>query len=205
MKRMKVLLATNNPAKIEYYEKELNKNDIKVITIKDLEKSLEVVENGKDAIENASIKAEAYYKTYKMPTIAVDDTLFIEGLPDEKQPKTQVRRVNGKRLNDAEMLTHYRKIVHDLGGQANAYWLHGIAVCKKGKIETYSKKTELIFTEKASPVISEGYPLDSMTYVPEYNKFLSEITPEEKEKRNNQKDNKNKKMIEFVLANLKDN
>lgn len=201
---MKVLLATNNPAKIEYYEKELNRNSIEVISIKDLEKSLEIEENGKNAIENASIKAEVYYKAYKMPTIAVDDTLFIEGLPDEKQPKTQVRRVNGKRLNDAEMLTHYRKIVHDLGGQANAYWLHGIAICKNERTTTYSQKTEFIFTEKASPVISEGYPLDSMTYVPEYNKFLSEMTPEEKEKRNNQKDNKNKKMIEFVLANLKD-
>ena len=41
-----------------------------------------------------------------------------------------------------------------------------------------------------------------MTYVPEYNKFLSEMTAEEKEKRNNQKDNKNKKMIEFVLKKL---
>ena len=84
---MKVLFATNNPAKIKYYEKELNRNGIEVITIKDLEKSIEIEESGKDAIENASIKAEAYYKEYKMPTIAVDDTLFIEGLSDEKQPK----------------------------------------------------------------------------------------------------------------------
>ncbi len=200
---MKVLFATNNPAKIEYYAKELNRNGMEVITIKDLEKSLEVEENGKDAIENASMKAETYYKEYKMPTIAIDDTLFIEGLSDEKQPKTQVRRVNGKRLNDEEMLTHYRKIVHDLGGQTNAYWLHGIAVCKNGKTTTYSKKTEFIFTEKVSPVISEGYPLDSMTYVPEYNKFLSELTPQEKEKRNSQKNSKNRKMIEFVLVNVR--
>lgn len=201
---MKVLLATDNPAKIKYYETELNKNGIEVITIRELEKEIKVEENGKDAIENAKIKVETYYKEYKIPTIATDDTLFIEGLPDEQQPKTNVRRVNGKRLNDKEMLEYYRNIVHDLGGQAKAYWLHGIAICKKGKTSTYSKKTELILTEERSSIISEGYPLDSMTYLPEYNKFLSEITPEEREKRNHQKDNKNKKMIEFILKNIKD-
>lgn len=199
---MKVLFATNNSAKIKYYKTELNRNKIEVITLKDVESEIEIEENGKDAIENAAIKAEAYHEAYQMTTIATDDTLFIEGLPDEKQPKNKVRRVNGKRLNDEEMLEYYRKIIHDLGGQANAHWLHGIAVCKEGKTVTDSKKTEIVLVDQVSPIVPEGYPLNAMTYVPEFNKFLSEITPEEKEKRNKEKNNKNKKMIEFIVKNI---
>lgn len=199
---MKILFATNNPAKIKYYETELNKKGIEVLTIKDLEQEIEIEENGKDAIENAIIKAKAYYSKYQIPTIATDDTLFMEGVSEERQPKNKVRRVGGKRLNDEEMLKYYGKMVHDLGGKVNAYWLHGIAVCQKEKIATHSKKTEITFVDKVSKTIPEGYPLDAMTYVPECNKFLSEITPEEKEKRNQEKNNKNKEMIEFIVKNI---
>ena len=30
----------------------------------------------------------------------MDNNLYIEGLPEEKQPGTHVRRINGKELND---------------------------------------------------------------------------------------------------------
>lgn len=58
--KMKVLFATINPAKIKKYKEKLERAGIELITIKDLGFELNVDENGKDAIENAYIKAKAY-------------------------------------------------------------------------------------------------------------------------------------------------
>lgn len=98
MKKEKILFATTNPAKIKRYAEKLKKKNIEVLTIKDLGINLKPKETGKNAIENAYIKAKAYYDATGITTIGIDDNLFIEGLPDEKQPGTHVRRVNRKRI-----------------------------------------------------------------------------------------------------------
>ena len=58
---MKVLFATKNPAKIKKYAEKLKERDIEVLTVKDLGINLKPEETGKNAIENAYIKAKAYY------------------------------------------------------------------------------------------------------------------------------------------------
>lgn len=63
---MKVLFATTNPAKIKKYAEKLKENNIEVLTIKDLGINLKPEEIGKNAIENAYIKAKAYYVKPKL-------------------------------------------------------------------------------------------------------------------------------------------
>ena len=58
----KILFATTNLAKVGKYKRELEENGIELITIKDLDFRLEIDENGKNAIENAYIKAKLYYE-----------------------------------------------------------------------------------------------------------------------------------------------
>ena len=108
---MKVLFATTNLAKVRKYKEKLKENGIELITINDLDFKLDVDENGKNALENAYIKAKAYYDIAKIPTIGMDDCLFIEGLPEEKQPGTHVRRINGKELADDEMIEYYTNLI----------------------------------------------------------------------------------------------
>ena len=96
--KKQVLFATTNPAKIKKYAEKLKEKGIELLTIKDLEINLKPEETGKNAIENAYIKAKAYYDKTKITTIGMDNNLFIEELPQEKQPGTYVRRVNGKEL-----------------------------------------------------------------------------------------------------------
>ena len=55
---MKVLFATTNPAKIKKYAEKLKEKNIEVLTIKDLGINLKPEETGKNAIENAYIKAK---------------------------------------------------------------------------------------------------------------------------------------------------
>ena len=182
---MKVLFATTNPAKAKKYREQLAEDGIELITIKDLDKEIDINENGKNALENAYIKAKTYYDKTKIPTIGMDDCLFIEGILEEEQPGTNVRRVNGKRLNDEEMIEHYTKLVKKYGknGKINAKWVYGIAVINEsGKESTYTWKKEGIYlVDKVCKKISTGYPLNSITKYTKNNKYLAEITEEEKE------------------------
>lgn len=55
---MKVLFATSNPAKVRNYKEKLLKSGIELLTLKDIDIHIHVEENGKNAIENAYIKAK---------------------------------------------------------------------------------------------------------------------------------------------------
>ena len=93
----KVLFATGNETKAKRFSKGLQEKGIEVITLKDIDAEIEVEENGKDAIENAIIKAKAYSNVMNIPVFAMDDNLYLENVPEEKQPGMYVRRVNGKK------------------------------------------------------------------------------------------------------------
>ena len=90
---MEALFATNNPAKIKTYSNKLKEKGINLKSLVDLNINIEIEENGKDSIENAIIKAKG----------------FIEGIADSEQPGTHVRRINGKRLTDKEMIEYYTR------------------------------------------------------------------------------------------------
>ena len=178
---MKVLFATTNPAKVNKYKKALEDKGIELITIKDLEVNLPINENGKNAIENAYIKAKTYYEATKIPTIGMDNNLFIENLPEEKQPGTYVRRINGKELNDEEMIEHYTNLVKEAGEKLMAKWVYGMVVCSdKGTAEFSWTKEHFYFVDTPSEKRNPGYPLDSISIIPEFNKYLVDLTEEEK-------------------------
>ena len=198
---MKVLFATTNPAKVGKYKEILKTKGIEIITIKDLNFKLDIEESGKNAIENAYIKAKTYFDKTQMPTIGMDNNLFIEELPLEKQPGTHVRRINGKELNDEEMIEYYTNLVKEYGTKLIAKWVYGMVICSDKGIKEYSwSKDHFYFVDKPSQKRNPGYPLDSITIVPEYNKYLVELTDEDK-KTYKKKDNIND-VVEFITNNI---
>lgn len=180
---MKILLATTNKAKIRRYGLKLKSSGIEIVTLSDLGINYDVDEDGIDPIENAIIKAEAYYKLSGVTTIAIDDGLYLENVPDNIQPATNVRRVNGKRLSDEEMIKYYTNIVNKYGnkGKLNGYFLKGIAIATEKDVFTFDYKVRRQFRNKSSKVINEGYPLASLQFIEEFNKFKSELTREEED------------------------
>jgi len=199
---MKVLFATKNPAKVKRYAEELIKRGIEVLTINDIGIDLQIEENGKDAIENAYIKAKAYYDETKLTTIAVDDNLYIEGVPEEKQPGTNVRRVNGKRLTDDEMIEHYTNLVKEYGGKLTAKWIYGMVIYNGKTTKEYRwNKEDFYFVDKPCEKINPGYPLDSISIMPKTNKYFIELTEEEK-RDTKTKEGKHNKVIDFIINNI---
>ena len=95
---MKVLFATTNPAKTKKYYDFLKEKNIELITLKDLNLDLHINENGKNAIENAFIKAKSAYDATQIISIGMDNNLFIEGLPKNKQPRGLCKTSKWKRI-----------------------------------------------------------------------------------------------------------
>ena len=197
----KVLFATGNESKIKRFKSKLEKNNIEIISIKDIDKSVDINENGKNAIENALIKARAYASICDYPVFAMDDNLYIDGIPDEKQPGMYVRRVNGKRLNDDEMIEYYSDLARKYGdnGKITCRWVYGMAVINNGKESTYTwSKEDFYIVDKPSNKINPGYPLDTISINKELNKYITDITDEDRKKI--KKDESD--VIKFLVENL---
>ena len=178
-----LLFATGNASKVSRFYEPLLKNGILLKSLKDIDIKLDIDENGKDAIENASIKAKAYCNATQIPTLAMDDTMFIEGIPDDKQPGIYVRRVNGKRLNDDEMIEHYTNLVKTYGkdGKLTVKWISAMVIIKDGKAYNFEYVEDgyyIVDTPTADR--KEGYPLSSILVNTKLNKYDIYLTEEDK-------------------------
>ena len=197
----KVLFATENASKAKRFKDKLLKNNIEIITINDLAEKISVEENGKDAIENALIKARAYSEIENIPVFAMDDNLYIDEVPEEKQPGRYVRRVNGKRLSDDEMIEYYSSLAHEYGkeGKLTCRWVYGIAVINNGIESTYTwNKEDFYIVDRPSNKINPGYPLNTISVNKKLNKYFTDLTSEDKlELKEDESD-----VVEFLCKNL---
>ena len=197
----KVLFATENESKVKRFKNGLLEKNIEIISLNNIDTKVEVIENGKNAIENALIKAKAYAKVSDLPVFAMDDNLYIDGIPDEKQPGMYVRRVNGKRLNDDEMIEYYSNLAHTYGknGRLTCRWVYGIAVINKDKESTYTwSKEDFYIVDKPTNKINPGYPLNTISINKRLNKYFTDITEEDKKEiQENEND-----VIEFLCEKI---
>jgi inosine/xanthosine triphosphate pyrophosphatase family protein len=178
-----VLFATGNASKVARYKDKLLERGIVLKSLKDIDVDIDVDENGSTAIENATIKAKAYNEATDLPTMATDDTMYIVGIPEEKQPGIFVRRVNGKRLNDQEMIDYYTGIVKEYGkdGKLDTKWILGMVIIKDGKVYTHEETTsEYYILDTPAKDMREGYPLSSILFNKKANKYDIYLTEEDK-------------------------
>ncbi len=178
-----ILFATENKSKAKRFTKGLLEHDIKVLTLEDININVEVEENGSTAVENALIKARAYAKETSLPVFAMDDTLYIDNIPDDKQPGLFVRRVNGKKLNDEEMIEYYSNLAKEYGtnGLLTGRWIYGMALINNGHEYTYTwSKQNFYITSTPSNIINPGYPLNTISINIKLNKYFTELTEEDK-------------------------
>lgn len=197
----KVLFATENESKVRRFKEKLLKNDIEIITINDIGKKVDVIENGNNAIENALIKARAYADIIDFPVFAMDDNLYIDKIPDDKQPGMYVRRVNGKRLSDDEMIEYYSNLAHEYGddGKLSCKWIYGIAVINNGVEYEYTwSNSDFYMIDKASDKINPGYPLNSISINKKLNKYFTDMTLEDKKSVKEDESH----VIDFLCKNL---
>ena len=178
-----IIFATTNQSKSKRFSKGLKELGIEVLSLKDIDVKLDVEEDGSTAIENALIKARECYKKTKKPSMGMDDTLYMEGVPEDRQPGLFVRRVNGKSLTDEEALEYYTNLVKEYGkdGRINCKWIYGLAVINdKGEESTYTwSKDDFYMVSTKSDKINPGYPLNSISKYKRLDKYFTDVTDED--------------------------
>ena len=197
-----IIFATSNESKSKRFSKGLKELGIEVLSLKDIDVRLEVEEDGTTAIENALIKARECYKKMNMPCIGMDDTLYMEGVPEDRQPGLFVRRVNGKTLTDEEVIEYYTNLVKEYGvdGKINCKWIYGLAVINEnGEETTYSWfKDDFYMTSSRSDKINPGYPLNSISKYKRLDKYFTDVTLEDMKMLNDNEDD----VVDFIASHI---
>ena len=166
---MKILYGTTNQGKLLAMKKSVEGLGIELISLRDVEGELpNIIENGKTPLENAEIKARAYFEAFHMPVFSCDSGLYFEELTDEEQPGIHVRRVGGKELTDEEMIAHYGSLAERYGGKITGRYRNAIYFVLDEN-HHFSSMDMSIATEPfilvAEPHTKrvEGFPLDSLS------------------------------------------
>lgn len=166
---MKILYGTTNKGKLQAMRSALEAFDIELIGLGDIDSELPCInENGKTPLENAEIKAKAYYEAFHMPVFSCDSGLYFDELQEEEQPGLHVRRINDKELTDDEMIAYYAALAERHGGRITGRYRNAIYFILDDN-HHYSSMDMSIATEPFILVTEphekrvEGFPLDSLS------------------------------------------
>ena len=181
---MKFVFGTTNEAKLKTMQEILSVLPVEIIGINALLSHIPAVdESGSDPLENAIIKATAYYQTLRVPVFSCDSGLFIEGIEDSMQPGVHVRNVNGKQLQDGEMIAHYTTLAKKLGGQCHAVYRNAICLIYD-EHHVYTDMSDdlsgesFIISSIPHPKRRVGFPLDSLSIHAQTGKYYFDIEEE---------------------------
>lgn len=195
-----IFFATMNKDKIIKMKNRLKNLDIKIVTPYDNNLNLEIQENGKNVIENATLKAKAYFDKTKIPTIATDSALYVEKF--DIQPGLFVKRINGVTLEEDKLEEHYIHELNKVGGTSKAYYITGIVLVQKNKISSIQiKEEDFIFTSRICEGERNFNPLSRLEYDEKIKKYFCQLNEIEIDKRGYRFDAEAKKFIEDALMN----
>lgn len=175
---MELIYGTGNPAKLNAMKRMLRGLPYEIVSLAEAAEMdgavlPEIEESGKDPLENAGIKARAYYDLFERPVFSCDSGLYLwnyetgEMLPGQLQPGIHVRGSGEKRLTDHELIEHYTALVRE-HGQILARYKNGICLIEDEK-HIYESMDEglwgepFLLTDTPHQKQIPGFPLDSIS------------------------------------------
>lgn len=166
---MKLLYGTTNNGKLQAMKNALKDFDIELIGLKDMEGELpKIKEDGATPLENAEIKARAYFEAFHIPVFSCDSGLYFDELKEDDQPGLQVRRIDGKELTDEEMIAYYAALAEKYGGRITGRYRNAIYFILDERQHFFSMDMSIatepfvLVTEPHQKRV-KGFPLDSLS------------------------------------------
>ena len=163
---MQLIYGTGNPAKVQHMRSLLSSLNVEIIGIKELGVRLpDIDESGNNPLENAIIKAKAFYAVLGKPVFSADSGLYFEEVPPELQPGIHVRRVNGNNLSDSEMTDYYANLARQYNGKLTAQYRNAICFIMND-FEIYTRDIcgrKFLLVDRPHEKRVEGFPLDCLS------------------------------------------
>jgi len=173
-----MVLASGNSHKLEEFREIICKFHIpiKILSLKDIGFSQEIPETGATFAENARQKAQTVAEVVNMPVIADDSGLEVASLGGE--PGVYSARFAGENATDLE---NNKLLLKKMQGENDrkARFVANIALVYPGK-GVYQVEGECHGVILSDGRGENGFGYDPLFFVPELNKTLAEIPPNEK-------------------------
>lgn len=188
----RILIGSTNPSKVQNLTHRLSRfSDVVCCSPEELGLEIRIPETGKTMAENALLKAKAFHEASGLPVLSGDSGLYFAEFPmeDPRQPGAHIRRVDGRTLEDEEMIDYYGGLARQFGVLHACYCNAFAAVDESGRVEVFFQddpKDPDFFDafgfllcgephEKRNP----GWPLDSLSMDPYFRRYWFDIADEE--------------------------
>ena len=176
---MKLIIATTNEGKLKEIKDKLSDLNLEILSIKDIDNNLDIVENGKTYEKNALIKARALSDLTGEICVADDSGIEIDAIPGELGVHTA--RFLGYDTPYEEKMGKILERMKDVPFEKRkAVFKCVVALC-------LPNKENKIFEGEIRGYIHNkmagtGFGYDPIFYLPQYNMTTGEIGVEEKNK-----------------------
>lgn len=176
MKNKSIVVATTNEGKLKEFKEMLEPIGYTVLSLKDLDHSIEIDENGTTFRENAIIKAQSVVDEFGIEAISDDSGIEIDAL--NKEPGVHSARYLG---HDTPYEIKNQKILDMLKDEKNrtCRYVCAIAWCspnQEPKVFEDTVECELAYEAKGS----NGFGYDPIVYYPPLQKTMAEMDKDEK-------------------------
>ena len=169
-----IWIATSNLHKVEEFQTMLGK-DVEIKCMKDLDHSIEIIENGQTFEENALIKARALYNEIHQPVISDDSGLEVDAM--NKEPGVHSARWMGE--NTPYTIKNQAIIDAVKGKERSARFVCVIAyIDEDGKEHTYRGTIEGQINDEI--VGENGFGYDPIFYYPPFKTTTANVSEEMK-------------------------
>ncbi|MFH1315786.1 MAG: non-canonical purine NTP pyrophosphatase [Candidatus Uhrbacteria bacterium] len=183
---MRILIASNNQAKVERIRKLLTGTGVECLTPVDLDiKIVEIVE-GSDIADNAQRKALTYRDLTDLPILANDTAFMIEGevLDPAKVKRNALEGRDEAELTQPEIaeaiLKFYCNLVQQRGKPIPCCWEDCYAlVLPDGTIRTEHGQRPVTLTDRLRGEVNPYFPLRSLYIVGPTGKYTCDQTEED--------------------------
>ena len=174
----KLLLGTNNLAKVREYRSLLQNIPFEMITLAELGVTTVVNETGESLAENARLKATVLAGQCQLPTLADDSGLEVDALGGE--PGRLSARYAGEGASDRDRINYLLSRLKDVPWpERSARFRCVIAIAiPDGVVEVCSGECRGFITFE--PRGEEGFGYDPIFYLPELDKTMAELPLEVK-------------------------
>ncbi len=174
----RLIFATGNEGKMREVRMILADLGMEILSMKEAEVSLDILEDGKTFGENARIKAYAVWKETGGIVLADDSGLVVDHL--EGEPGIYSARYMGEDTSyEVKNQAIIRRMEGTKGAERAARFVCAIAaVLPDGQVLHTEAAMEGLIAEH--PVGQGGFGYDPILYIPQFGKTSAELTMEEK-------------------------
>ena len=191
---IKIILATSNPHKLE----EINAINTNPEIVFDVVKGdFDPDENGKNFLENATIKAKEAAKIMKTYCLADDSGLCVDvlegrpGIHSARYAETQKEKIE-------KLLAEMKDVPYDWRG---AYFISSMVLVDAEGNVVHSETGRVYGYIDDSPKGTNGFGYDPIFFIPSKNRTMAELSEEEKNAISH-RSNALRPMLEWIGGNL---